>query len=266
MRGAGEQAWCRRQELRKSSSAHSPPRDSAGQEPSCGNTQGERGRRRECWWDEGPLGGGRTNDPFPRQLYPLQQLSETAPEKEAATSLRAPDPVVPTLVPGCRQRAQRGQRLSAAAKRAGMQVTRPPGQGREGGHSGRELAPDCGRSSTLRQLPWPRGRGRARCASPEPGPPEPSAAAYLAPGGRRGAHSRSGRGSVRRRGARSGRTRVARGGKGRGGPCGESRDGSRRAAPVRTVRHPWTMPAPPPPAPVAGRPAWAEGFFVSKLP
>lgn len=216
---------------------------------------------------EGPKGGVRTNDPFSRQLYPLKQLSETAPEKEAATSLRAPALVVPALAPGCRQRARSGQRLlrrGQASREAGNPTSRPRPRGRP--LPGRELAPGCGRSSTLRQLPRPRDRGRARCASRSPASPSPSAAAYLAPGGRRGAHSRSGRRSVRCRGARSGRTRIARGGKGRGGPCGESRSGPRRAAAVRTVRHQGTMPAPPPPAPVAGRPAWAEGFFVSKLP
>lgn len=176
---------------------------------------------------EGPKGGGRRSDPFPRQLHPLKQLSEIAPENEAATPLRAPELAVPTLAPGRRQRAQSGQRLL----RHGRQVTRPPGQGREGGHSRggswRRAAGEVPRSGNF---PGPGTAGGPGARRRSPASPSPPAAAYLAPRGRRGAHSRSGRRSVCCSGARSGRTRVALGGKGRGGSRGESWTGPRRAA------------------------------------
>lgn len=110
---------------------------------------------------EGPKGGVRANDPFPRQLHALKQLSETAPGKEAAP-LSAPQSL--PCPPRTWVQAKGPEWAAASPPRprepeAGNPTCRPRPRGRP--LPGRELAPGCGRSSPLRQLPRPRDRGRA---------------------------------------------------------------------------------------------------------
>lgn len=158
-----------------------------------------------------------------------------------------------------------GSGFSSVAQRAETQVTRPPLPGPRadtpGAGAGARAADEVPLSSNFS---GPGAAGPARCASPEPCEPETlSAAAYLAPRGRRGAHTPSGRRSMSCRRVRSWRVQV--GGAGRDA-AGSAESAGTFPAAARSVRHQLKAPAPPPPAPVAGRPAWDEGLFVSKLP
>lgn len=112
-------------------------------------------------------------------------------------------------------------------------------------------------------VPGPRARQGARRRSPKPSPCPGS----RLPGPRwlAGCASPSGRarvGVLQKGEKRPGAGRLGEPGSGRPS-AGNS---PVRAETACRVRHQLTAPAPPPPAPVAGRPAWAEGFFVSKLP
>lgn len=252
----------------ETSLAHSPLRDSEGPTKSRelrehgsrkgrhagsgGGTRGSQGRRP----------GKRALDPAHK--IPLKPLSEIAPQTPAATSPRRPGLVRLTLAPERRPRAQGGQRLflrGPAGRDAGNPTSparaeraNPPGAGAGAGAA--DEVPLSGNFSGLGPA------GPARCAAPEPREPETlSAAAYLAPRSRRGAHPRSSRGSVSCAGARSRRARV--GGAGRDAASSSESAGTRPAA-AHTVRHQLKAPAPPPPAPVAGRPAWDEGALCIK--
>lgn len=67
-------------------------------------------------------------------------------------------------------------------------------------------------------------------------------------------------------GARSGRARAGGAGRDAAGSPGSAEKSPAALRRVAHFRQQLKAPAPPPPAPVAGRPAWAEGLFVSKLP
>lgn len=188
--------------------------------------------RGEQRWDAEVPGevSGETSPPE-QPLDPPKRLSEIARKGEVDASLRAPGLVRPTLAPDCRQRTQRGSGFPSVAQRAGAQVTRPPRPGpRRSTLPRREPAPGLrakfhspatSLAPALQAEPGARRRG--------PGSPSPSAAAYLAPRGRRGAHPPSGRESVRCAGARSGRARV-------GGAGGVNRAGTVPAAPRQLPR------------------------------
>lgn len=144
MRGAGNRRGRSRQRLRKNFPRAQPASGLGGASAELRQHPLREGRRAGS-------GGGTTGPQrrrpdkrtaLPGNYIPLKQLSETVPEKEVATSLRAPKLVLPTLAPGRSRGPRVGSGFSAVAKRAGTQVTRPPGP-RPRGRTlpGRELAP-----------------------------------------------------------------------------------------------------------------------------
>lgn len=218
-----------------------------------GRHAGSRGGTRGRGMSQGKRPGKRAS--FPANWVPLKTLSETAPRRELASSPRAPGLVLPNLAPGRRQRVGGG----------GGGATSPlwpskPGAGNPTSPARADRADPAGAGEVPRSGNFLGGgaAGRARCVSPEPRDPEPPGRRLPGPRGPAGCAS-----PVRPRVGvlPKGEKWAGAGRRGRRG-CGRP-SGGRRNSPVR---HQLKAPAPPPPALVAGRPAWAEGLFVSKLP
>lgn len=215
----------------------------------------------------GPRRGVRENKPPIQPLDPPKPLFEIARKGEVDASLRAPGLARPTLAPECRQRTESGQRLPlrGPAGRGAGNSTSPARAEREHTPEARARARAAGEVPLSSNFPGPGAAGRARCASP--GPREPKLLRRRLPGSpgpaRRASPVWPWVGALHRGEKRAGAGR--RGGRGRGGRRAERGHRPCSAAAAPAVPHQSKAPAPLPPAPVAGRPAWDEGLFVSKL-